>query len=752
MKLGYLRTLVKNEENTFSFHKLFFGNSEDIINLRIFLQKRAILPNDYELAPADIYDLCKIMPVQSEDWIFRNIKMSYDTFHNNERFLEVFHFLDAASLIHKDNFTLMFKDKTGSILYDLFLHPSKKFLTLDAENFDALLTLISENWYSDKLVDIIHLLHRENSLNSNILNAIEISDFSKSILKVLAESKCLNDKNFSRMLNHKRVNFSLRDLFQLLDQNNIIINDEILGSIEKCDGFYSLNKSIELFLAAKKLNQTTLLLLIKADYLSDEKLSLLKILLDYSICNDDILNYICKRGFLNDFTNTIKTLDEYKLLNQNQKLIDKMVHQVISSEECAAFFEILKKLDVVDQAIIDLYVGNNDISWRKSFLSTLQLLEKVTIPIYIDQIKSLFTLTLLNLRRFYPILDELIQNKLFNPKSMEEALHIVTEKLPTPLEYTLADNDPVIEHSEKKEITFSNQQKLFMDPYKSEEINIRRSYASNDGSLNTKENENALKGGMGKVTKGYVSLDEKNPTYCVKQLNNPNRRLAKNEVKYNQFSGRHSFYFVQNNNVHIVYNWLQEKALSEFSEQELLTLEFAKRLQCLISGFDSLSNLHIHMRIHNDIKAANIILNTYMLTMEIIDFGGAHKKDGRIPDGWFDFPCTPEYKDPHTFGDHYCKDIYSASFIVKKLFPEIYPLTTTRETPLNTAEKAIQQLVNNMMDPNFKKRCTAKGAKDYCQTLLANIKSFDEVMLTQMSNALIDQSSKTVEDCVLKLR
>lgn len=733
MKLGNLRTWVTNEEKSFSFHKLFFGFSKELSNLRIFLQKYSYLEDSYEFNAVDIYRLCKIMSPQSRFYIFVNIQHTCDPFLNNKNFLEVFHFLDQASLLNEKNFPMMYKGNTGTILYELYCDPSKKFLLPDAEHFDTLLDFVSSQyWNNQSTFNTLHLLHQEVGLTTNILNSLTGKRDYENYLRVLSDSKCLNETNMMLLLNHNKSYFGFETLFETLHQNQVRINDDFVALLAKRDIVFDLEKAINLFIKKNKLDLKTLLLLAKTDYINDNKLSLIDIFFNAFLLNDKTLTHICSEPYISEFANTVNKLVEYKILAGNHQLIDNIIDGTISNSELVKYIDHLQKLNVIDQSLIDLYLKNYESSWRVWLEYSLQLLETVKTPVYVDQIQSLFTLSFLNLKRFYVILDKLIRNNLLTPKSFKEACNIVSNKLPTPKVFTIDEKESVIKTSERNELHFNNQLYLFMDPYK------------NDFEINP------YKGGMGEVTKGYSAKDAKVPQFCIKKLDKLDTRLAKNETKYHALSGRNSFYFVQNNNIHIVYNWLQQKALSEFSETELLSIPFAKRLQCLISGLDAIGGLHLKLRIHHDIKAGNFILNPKTSSMELIDFGAAHKKDAKLPAGWWEFPYTTQYKDPHTKHDHFCKDVYSAGFVVQTLFPEIYPCTSQRTTELNTLEKAIVRLVDNMMDNNPKNRCTIIDAKEYCQTLLANIKQINDVMLTKLTEDLSNHSIRNVEDCVLR--
>ena len=263
-----------------------------------------------------------------------------------------------------------------------------------------------------------------------------------------------------------------------------------------------------------------------------------------------------------------------------------------------------------------------------------------------------------------------------------------------------------------------------------------------------------LAGAFGIVKKGFASNEAVAPIYAIKKLKQPLTKAileAKREVKFHQLLGRNAFYYVNNNKVAIVMDWLKEKTLFEFSEEELTSIPQIKRLACLISLLTEINTLHKRLYLHGDIKPSNLILNPVSQTLNIIDFGTSHKSDSlKI------FGFTPDYLEPSKKrSNKLCDDMYTLSFTIKKLFPELD--VTDEESkdevnskePLNILMQAMDRLLK-ALKTSSEKRCTSEEALQYCQRVIdaTQGQNLDKEQLSKIENETIANPTIPLESII----
>ncbi|WP_058480300.1 protein kinase domain-containing protein [Legionella waltersii] len=313
--------------------------------------------------------------------------------------------------------------------------------------------------------------------------------------------------------------------------------------------------------------------------------------------------------------------------------------------------------------------------------------------------------------------------------SLDKAFQRVTAKLPSVSESAVSINSRKENNVPRSELRIDNKKGLFIEHSKQ--------YAS---------------GGFGEVKKGYSSPDSAEPIYGIKRLNQRDpikaQREAIREVKYHRLLGRQAFYFSRNGSIRIVSEWQREQSVDQYASSELLQVSIEKRLRCLSSGLSDLNVLHQHYRIHGDVKCQNFILNLNNTSMKLIDFGTSHKKGSSKSFGW-----TTLYRDPYTFWDHFCKDLYAMGIVTMYLFPEIYTLNYEvtelkpfiNKTSLTILEKAVVNLVNSMMNREANLRCTSEDALHYCNELIKHLNPLDVESVGRIANSSVRPANPSLE-------
>ncbi|MBA3660699.1 MAG: protein kinase family protein [Gammaproteobacteria bacterium] len=362
----------------------------------------------------------------------------------------------------------------------------------------------------------------------------------------------------------------------------------------------------------------------------------------------------------------------------------------------------------------------------------LNLLHQEKFTLSATNQQTLLALSKHNTKRLLAIVQNLIQYQLLSETAFAEALHRITIKLPIVTKSSLEKKSRDDVKKYKSEFLLDNHLHFFA------EHNEQKNYDC---------------GGFGIVKKGYINNQTTECSFAIKKLRQMYAHLAepeaKREVKYNRLLNREAYYFTNHERYFIVSKWQQGKPLNTYTQNELLNSSVRTRFQWLASGLTDLNILHENYRIHSDIKPDNFILNDKIGSLRLIDFGTSHKKDTHQF-----FRLNRAYTDA-VHGDFFSRDMYGMGLVSCFLFPDIYLLELNEDEEsikisqikheLNAYEAALVKLVERMMDPNPKLRCTSLDALQFCKGIYDS-DPLDEMKLKQIIQDTLQHPLLLVED------
>lgn len=196
-------------------------------------------------------------------------------------------------------------------------------------------------------------------------------------------------------------------------------------------------------------------------------------------------------------------------------------------------------------------------------------------------------------------------------------------------------------------------------------------------------------GGQAVIKEGYLSADDDKASLKIKRIkpilrsSDPiERRVslmfeeewAIREVKYQRYYGRKAFCYKNNNKFFIASEWIDGKALCDYSAEQLSHYPYAKRLTWLHSGLKDLQLLHKIHRVHGDISWRNFILNTETDKLSLIDFMSVHKLGSskitpRVNEFYTrDLDGNDSDEEEYTIKD----DMIASGIVFAYLFPELF--------------------------------------------------------------------------------
>lgn len=741
MKIYEFRQLLNEYDQTWYARKSIYGDHERAQKLRQHLKKFAKKQDDYELTPADIFKLLQKIPeitaTDSNLQLMQSLRKKLDTHY----LLDIYVVLNNAGMIDENNFptiyTLSFESR--SLLHRLFCGLPSQRIRVNREILAAVLTLASQlPHYCEIIERSLRFLESKNHLTSTALNLLtnKTNELTTvvTLLQELDKANCLNDECLKHFVRRESL-YSMDTLMSLLNHAKIVLNEELIQQIGTNDQLHYLIETLSTLLSTKEfhLNMEHVAFLLRQDFtFFIGKNSVLKLLLKNDLLGHQAFDYVCTHDVFS-FGQILEILSDKSLLKDNQEIIHAIINKEFDNYQFYKAINYLKKADLLDSNTLTLcfkLMGAKSDLFNKSILNFFDLFETSHFCVNHEELDVLLSLSGANLQRFYGVLSRLSSGKLLDHQSFAKALQRVTEKLP-PV------SESIVSKKSKKE-TNTPRSEFLVD---------------NKHSFFTKDDDSCDSGGFGKVKKGYRFLDSNEPLYGIKKLNesdlNKAQKAAIREIKYHRLLGREAFYFSHKEKAHIASEWQRELSLDHYHAHELVSIPIEKRLRCLSSGLSDLNTLHQHYRIHGDVKCQNFILNLSNEAMKLIDFGTSHKRGSTKSFGW-----TPAYGDPHTFGDHFCKDLYAMGLVTMYLFPEIYTISfengkasfSVSKSNFTLIEQAIVNLVHAMMHSETHLRCTSERALNYCNELLTHFNQIDASLLESIANASINRAHSTLED------
>ncbi len=398
--------------------------------------------------------------------------------------------------------------------------------------------------------------------------------------------------------------------------------------------------------------------------------------------------------------------------------------KIISTEED---FSLLDEAKLINECGLYLLVEN--VGPKQPLFTLCECLAERDFIIKVKWLPLLLPLSERNIQRLARLTLRLAAKKLLHEASFEAALKRIAFILPLVEEATVVKNSRKLTGQPRSELIINDQLRFFMG-----------------------HQEEKDEGSFGVVKKGYKEEDGSLPAFSIKHLKELDYEEASREVKYQRLLGREAYYFTRKNRLTIVSEWQKEKSLHQFSALDLKQTAFEKRLVCLISLLTELNFLHLHYRVHGDIKAQNVILDLKNLLMKLIDFGAAHKEGSCKVRSYTAYYADPKLKAGIAYS--FCDDIYALGIVVAFLFPDFFSVglesyntqICLHRSPLLIEHGILLHLIKALLNPDRKKRCTCEDALQFCQAVVQHYPSLDMALVTSLSETLLNRSTVTEED------
>lgn len=734
MKLQELRQHLNEYADTFYLHKYIVGEHERAKRLKSFVQRLQYQSDDYDLSTEDVFTLLSDVPeiaeVNSNLELMQNIRKQL----GSNLFFELYVVLSKLKLISEKNFVILYglPAHTHLFLPRLFCsNATQPRVALNQDILNTILAITPQIISAEEVIEqTFRFLYKKKLLKSLALNVLQTHIHEvHSLLNILQElhkAGCLNEE-FLELIASLDYLYLVDNILIQLKKVKISLDSELIKALCSSSSLFYLAKLLAILFAAKKtlVDGAILMHLLKKDYgFFIEKTSVLELLQQYDLLDEDTFSYVCRNEVFS-LMRILGVLSEKSLVKENKDLI----HHLMSCEQDGPplykAINYLKKVSLLDQHSLNACVefARN----KRVVCGLLDWLEKNDMSLTKVQLQSIFSLSTSNIRRLNNLLEDLKQANLLNMQSFSGALERVAEK------FSAIEPSMVSKYSRKdtgaqrSEFLLDNEYRFFIE----------------HGSWEL--------GGCSSVKKGYDSAEAIEPRYAIKKLL-PHRHAqeeAAREVKYNRLLGRKAAYFVRDNIASVVAEWQPGKGLHQYSKDELCQVPMRTRLLCLSSGLKDLDTLHQRHRKHGDVKCQNFVLNLDNSAMRLIDFGTSHKKGSFKLFGW-----TSEYLDPKTNADLLGVDLYAMGIVTMYLFPELYEVSFANKTckfSLNKSdfsiyEQCIVSLVNAMMAANLERRCTSEDALNYCNEIIKHFDMISAQLLETIAANSIHRAHGSFED------
>lgn len=747
MKLNELRHILTKYEQTWYFRKQIYGDHEEAVQFRAFLETFKHQSSDYELSLGDQLKLLGLVRNKCDLAFIKDIR----TIFGDEYFFAICDALHAVGLFNEANFQtlLSFHLHQRYYLNETLAGFAAKRISLRQQLFDTCVSLIFCHYGPEQIMEIIYLLNDNNFLNEDSLKLISSKSsqlpFMLTILKELTrglsstedrqkvlELLCLGN---TRLLMSKTAVIEFASLAPVLNQAKIPLDQELIALLTAQEYLTHLTEFASLLRNSSNglLTNELFRWLARQEFVFfHEKTPAIKLLQQHGLLDQASLNYILKSN-VSSFSSILEVLSSNNLVSAHKTLIRKLMDTNDDLFGFRVIVNYLHKCNLLQKYFIDsfserFFKGNCNV-FGTGLYALIGVVDNFNLLIDDKMLRGILSLSSVNTKRLRVIVSTLEKEKMLNQSSFEAAFQRIAEKLPAVQEST----------------TFKNSRKLTKLP--------RTGMTLNSSMVFFKDSQACGTGGFGVVKKGYRHIDETGPAFGIKKLKERDQAKARQEaireVKYNRLLGRKAFFYCGKRATRIVSEWQNGTALNNCQPSELKKKSFPDRLSCLISALSDVNALHQHYRIHYDIKLENFILDWENLTLRLIDFGTAHKMGANKS-----FGCTDIYIDPKAFGDHFSGDLYAMGIVVMYLFPDIYDLAlngkkleiTLVKTQLSVHEQAIVELVNEMMTRPKAQRCSAQDALQYCMQIKHQFETLDVPGLRAIAETTIHRTSTQLED------
>lgn len=225
-------------------------------------------------------------------------------------------------------------------------------------------------------------------------------------------------------------------------------------------------------------------------------------------------------------------------------------------------------------------------------------------------------------------------------------------------------------------------------------------------------------GNNGSINEITLTSEDNSQPYAVKWVRSA--KLARHEAKfYNAVSSsQQAFWFTSKINgqrTAVIYPWQTGSDLNKTSNREIMNLSLLNRLSMLIMILKQLNRMHQDLYVHNDLRLANVVIDTVRISAAIIDFGKSARMNSRVG-----------------FND----DMIGVYKIIQKLFPDLpgdkHPIKIAMKTLMNALKSS--------------PICTSEQSLHFCEAIFTQHHQLSDKKINKLAEDTINRNYLTHED------
>lgn len=704
MHLIRIRRLLKHYDNRNFILKWLDKEEPEVLALRHFLNALKTKEDDYLLTSSEILILLKIIHVDSDLKLIQSLRELFSEDH----LWSVFSTLANANLVNDRNFPQISAKDNLFILHQLFVQP-----------------YIAVRPTSEMLAFALYFLNRKK---------FEYDPAFVDCLRFLQFKKQAHSTSFSLIDDNRDQLASLYKLFTAMDKRHCLDMENLR--------LLCLQQHITLIPGILRQLKRLGVMVDRANLRA-----LLRINRDLS----DLSDLLLLLQNANQKNNPL-THDLTRRLSK-----DILLHRFIY-DQCLQLLMYAHDEKLLDQAMMKYCLSfllhqtkSRTRSLNAAFTRIIVMLKQTHCHLDQASLLGLLRLSDQNILRLYSKVDRLETYHLLDAASFAEIFQRITCKLPQLTDVDLIKRSRKTLNQPRSEITLSNSMMMPL-----------RFFLEHD------DQKDYHRGGAGQIKKAYPTLDSKQALYSIKKIclsvenptSNEIKHEARHETKFHQLLGRKALCYFRKDAAYVVSPWHQGKSVYHHEQDnkvtdKLVTISQKDRFRAVLSGLRELNILHVNYRIHGDIKPENCIYNPATHCINLIDFGGSHKKrSGR------NVYHTKLYAHPDDITGHkFSRDLWGMGIVIMTLFPDIFTLDYTKHNCTHTikpcsaaTEQAIRLLVLAMMTPLHRVRCTTLDAINYSESILKEWDTLDMSVIYILSASTICHSKPTAEDIMRDAR
>ena len=747
------------------FSNLFFNiikNTKEIDNLNEFYEHTKTKDGNDEILGAELFDLMNVL-TSRECLNSKNagVKRLIDEYNKNTFFILFYNFsrLGIITKLNINQYYRMSNDTMG-LFYYLFIDGKGPKIQMFNVLIQDIFVLLDNNMISsDRLSKLLVHLDIYALLTSQMVKFIHVNrEHIKLIADYFLSLKDENIRNFasSWMVYLNEINTdqvpAFLSLLRQLNDKNLTLDGELIRRIIKNKNFTGIDEFVNFLDAHKLLTEENLLACLSTDEFDfKEAEKIISWLQDKSLLDSKTFETIGQynKNSITYLPDVLEMLDRHNLLKRES--IAQMPNNIAA---LFIVFNYCKWLNAPAEIYSTILLAIKDDVDGKQLASIERIIfsfndAKIKIPL--ARLQTILTAKATNLSRMEYVFPKLAQRNMLDATSCEQVFKQILTKL----------DNPSVSNVKVESMPGVNSEHYILNG------NLHFYTKSNGSKLDAKS------GSFGDVKKGFSDSSCTQPLFAIKSLKSidPNgnqrsitdlHREAKKEAKYNKMLNRPAFFYHDNTGTsHIVSPWVAGKGLDEYTKNELVNAPLIDRLHCLQMIMDEIRELHIHYRMHCDIKVQNVIIDLQNQTGHLIDMGGCNKV-GTMYARTF----TDGFTDYHF---NFSSDIYALGIVTAFLFPDLFKveerveiddkkknyikciITFIAGNPTTELINAIKLLVDTMIEPECHKRCSIEDAIEFCRVVVNEKNSVDQTMLNELSARTLKRPHDTVLDVIRRI-